>query len=832
MALFGSVSGVAAASPAIQPSANVRIAAAAADTIPGIPSTVEWLEITTETPGSLGVEILYKVDVLGDVKALKVNGKLNSADATTLKNLTQIEYLDLSGASLTTIPAECFYNRTSLKGIVLPNDLETIGNQAFRNTSLSYITIPSSVKSMGDYMLAFNTKLKEVKVESGIDIPSYFCQECKVLEKVEIADGPAEIGIYAFYVCESLSQVTLPSTLKTIGQYAFRSTKSLTDIVLPEGLTAIRNAAFQYSGLKKISLPSMAGLDQWVFSHCPSLEEVVLPANFYQDTYHLFAYSSALKKIECPMLIPPAITESSSFYDVNLSKITLVVPDIAVVNYKLDSFWKGCGIIEGGAKYDVINLKKELSLANNRRPESPVAVNLYQGGKLTVGGTAAFPITNLVLDYAPSYEYGKNSFGQIINSSPTTTAKSGRVSVYMESGKWYFITPPTDVKITDISIPEQVDIAVREYDGSARAANGRGNSWKDLSHTSVMKKGVGYIVQVQKNQWVELHLSETGCADLLANTDRVLTPVAHKSDNDADAGWNLLGNPWPSFFDLSFSDVNSPVMIWDSYNKKYDAYSPLDDKIVLQPGQAFFIQQTEDAELTLSAAGRCFTSEGIETETEPAMETRGMSQRYLFDLEVSDGEHSDRTRVVFNPDASMEYEIGRDASKFFSESEDVPAIYTVDSDGNPLAINERPYADRSVNLFFETAKEGKYSLSVARADGTVSILDRVTGKVTPLAAGVSMQVELPGKGEVSSRYVALLQESAISAVEAVAGAAENIRVNVAGNIVEVSGATGNVEVFSIDGRLVEAAEGDCRFSLAAGVYVVRAGKSSVKCIVR
>jgi hypothetical protein len=52
---------------------------------------------------------------------------------------------------------------------------------------------------------------------------------------------------------------------------------------------------------------------------------------------------------------------------------------------------------------------------------------------------------------------------------------------------------------------------------------------------------------------------------------------------------------------------------------------------------------------------------------------------------------------VINEQASAQYELDKDASKFFSDDSTVPQIYT-SADGVMYAINERPLGDGIVNL--------------------------------------------------------------------------------------------------------------------------------------
>ena len=49
---------------------------------------------------------------------------------------------------------------------------------------------------------------------------------------------------------------------------------------------------------------------------------------------------------------------------------------------------------------------------------------------------------------------------------------------------------------------------------------------------------------------------------------------------------------------------------------------------------------------------------------------------------MNDDTYTDRTRVVINPEASMDYEMSRDAAKFMSDDKDVPQLFTLDATGS------------------------------------------------------------------------------------------------------------------------------------------------------
>lgn len=202
-----------------------------------------------------------------------------------LSSNDKLERVDM-GQALTAIDDCAFYYDTKLSKADLPAGLLTIGQQAFRETSIKSLTIPEGVKR----------------------IEYYTFYSCDSLKTVTLPDGLEYIGNYAFYYCGNLESVNLPEQLKSIGEYALAyCSKLATPVVIPAGCQTIGSYAFSNDEL----LPSVtfsdlsAGaalttIDNGAFVSCKKLETITLPASLTVLGSSTFYNCTALKTFTFP----------------------------------------------------------------------------------------------------------------------------------------------------------------------------------------------------------------------------------------------------------------------------------------------------------------------------------------------------------------------------------------------------------------------------------------------------------------------------------------------------------------------------------------------------
>ena len=796
-------------------------------------------EVELEYAGTLGVEVLYKHDVLTDVRALKVKGNLNSTDWSTIKQMTNLKGLDLSEASFTSIPADQFKDRSSLNYIVLPEGLQTIGNNAFYSASLWSIRIPASVTSLGESAFRSNPYMHTVEFAEGSQLQTIgaYCFQESGVKSISLPHTVTSIGNYGFYKCgaldtlilsdaltslptemcedcTNLSYVQFPHNLNTINSYCFYNAKKLNHLRLPEGLQTIQQYAFRNCiSLDTLRLPiKLLSLAQNVFEGCTALKYIELPSSASVGYSNTFKSCTAVQTVVCPSATPPSISSDPFTSGRAKSAITLQVPSVSVASYKLNSYWYQFGTIIEGEDPDYWYIVGDLMLTNNRRMSGTPDIKIERGGKLTVGGAAPMPVGTLIFNTSGS------STAALNNMCPFMTVDSAIACYYVEANKWYFILPMYDVDLPKVYHTGNGQYIFRYYNAANRASKGIGSSWQNVTE-AYLHRGQGYILQSNTAGWIHMPPLNHSDTMMLTTEDVTISLQTHASESAANESWNYIGNPYPCYYDIWYMDYTAPITVWTG--STYKAYSLADDNYALRPMEAFFVQKPEAVDnLIFHKEGRQVTTSISHSNTADA--PRRVAQnanRKVYNLMLTAPNGlSDETRVVINDAASMDYELTCDASKFMSMDADCPQLYTMDLNGNRLAINERPLANGEVSLGVQLPEIGEYTFaSVSTQD--ITLVDNLLGLTHDLHnAPYTFSTDMVG--ENNARF------SLVFGSRPVSTGIENLNEQ------------GHLEggyVYTLDGRIagyLSASVDVQSLNLSAGVYMVRAGNEYTKIVIR
>lgn len=118
----------------------------------------------------------------------------------------------------------------TITDIVIPRYLNntpvsTIGNQAFYETKIVSIDIPSTITKISSYSFYGCNSLKEVFLPSSVTtVDEGAFAKCSSLTTCSMPNKMKKLGNYVFSNCSSLNQVILPTTCNNVGEYLFNAT--------------------------------------------------------------------------------------------------------------------------------------------------------------------------------------------------------------------------------------------------------------------------------------------------------------------------------------------------------------------------------------------------------------------------------------------------------------------------------------------------------------------------------------------------------------------------------------------------------------------------------
>ena len=167
---------------------------------------------------------------------------------------------DLSKTKITKLPASTFVY-AGIEEVLLPVTLKEIGSQAFLKTSqLKTIDIPENVSTIGQEAFR-ESGITTVKLPNGVtNIASrafYYCPELtEVITYGTMSndDPNAMIHAYCLEGCPKLTRFEIPQSIRILGQGLLGGNRKVTQLTIPANVTQINFSAFNNTGIKEVKV--------------------------------------------------------------------------------------------------------------------------------------------------------------------------------------------------------------------------------------------------------------------------------------------------------------------------------------------------------------------------------------------------------------------------------------------------------------------------------------------------------------------------------------------------------------------------------------------------
>lgn len=239
---------------------------------------------------------------------------------------------------------DAFDSCTGITAINLPEGLTKIGGNAFRNTRITQIKIPSTVKEIGNYAFSMCSNLKSIEIPGSVStLPESLFVRCTALESVIINEGVTSAQYAVFNDCMSLKRVEFPESMTSISSTLFMNC-AVEYVKLGANITTMR-PFYTCKKLTEVVMPdNLTEIDTNAFFFATALTKITIPAKVTSIAKRAFEGCSALKNIEMLPMTPPTVEDENAF--AVYEGATIVVPFGSKAAYQANAIWSKFNIVE------------------------------------------------------------------------------------------------------------------------------------------------------------------------------------------------------------------------------------------------------------------------------------------------------------------------------------------------------------------------------------------------------------------------------------------------------------------------------------------------------
>lgn len=292
--------------------------------------------------GTLGNE--FTASDYSSVTHLTISGNLNAYDFVFIRRFVILEHLNLLNVNIERHEGEVYHvanyydypanefphaglRNSSVKSVVFPSSINSIGKEAFSNTKLEgNLAIPSGIKKIDAIAFSGCVNITSVSFPSDLETigASAFSGCTNIANTLSFPSGLKTIDDGAFSFCTKLPGFgSFPASLTRLGSQAFRECRAMTgNVTLPSTLVSVGLYVFDFCNFTSATV-ELDTVPYGVFSSCANLSTVEL-INTEVIMDEAFDRCAKIVQINFPSTLKSI--ENSAFSNTNLTG-NLVLPE-------------------------------------------------------------------------------------------------------------------------------------------------------------------------------------------------------------------------------------------------------------------------------------------------------------------------------------------------------------------------------------------------------------------------------------------------------------------------------------------------------------------------
>lgn len=274
------------------------------------------------------------------------------------------------------------YGNTSADVLTIPDDVKVISKQAFEDVCVKEVILPAGLESIEDEAFKNST-----------------------LRKIDLTNVKA-MGDRVFEFSE-LREVTYSKHLTYVPEMCFKNSK-LAEFEIPKQMTALKTGCFENTNLKTINLSGIITLDNSIFFNCLSLREIILSEAITEIPDNFCLRCQNLEKIDLSHVKVIGTNAFSGCSNLNAGSLSAKINQFAFEGTAIRHLEiKDISKISEGAyrccdKLESVTISGNGGIPDRLFSECGKLKNVTIGEGVTVVGTAAFEETAIETIVLPS----------------------------------------------------------------------------------------------------------------------------------------------------------------------------------------------------------------------------------------------------------------------------------------------------------------------------------------------------------------------------------------------------------------------------------------------